>query len=125
MVKIISSQSLIYSFSPDNRFVEKVSPGEIVVFETIDALGGQIKDEATPLTSIDWSRVNPATGPVYVENAEPGDTLVVDVLDIEVGDRAIIVTVPGSGVLGFRDIKPKAKILPIVKGLLHLSLIHI
>lgn len=121
MVKIVPRTFLIYSFSPDNRPVEEVSPGEIVVFETVDALGGQVRDEATPLTSIDWSRVNPATGPVYVKDAEPGDTLVVDVLDIEVGDRAVIVTIPGAGVLGSRDIKPKVKILPVARGLLHFN----
>jgi len=119
MVKVVPRTYLIYSFSSDNKPVEKVYPGEIVIFETVDALGGQVRDESTPLTSIDWSRVNPATGPIYIEGVEPGDTLVIDILDIEVEDRAVIVTIPGAGVLGYRDIKPKVKILSIVKGMLY------
>ena len=118
MVKVIPSTHVIYSFSPDSEPVERALPGEIVVFETIDALGGQVKDEDTPLSTIDWSRVNPATGPLYIDGAEPGDTLVVDILDIVVGNRAIIVTIPGTGVLEYRDFRPRVKILSVSKGLL-------
>lgn len=39
-------------------------------FECLDALGGQVVDERQALESIDWSRVNLATGSVYVEGAE-------------------------------------------------------
>ncbi|MET1159532.1 MAG: acetamidase/formamidase family protein [Thermoprotei archaeon] len=116
MIKKIPSSRVIYSFSPDNEPVERASPGEIVVFETLDAFGGQVKNEDTPLSSIDWSRVNPATGPLYVEGAEPGDTLVVDILDIEVGERAVIATIPGAGVLGHREFRPRIRILPISRG---------
>lgn len=118
VVKVIPDTHVIYSFSPDNEPVERALPGEIVVFETVDAFGGQIRDGDTPLSSIDWSRVNPATGPLYIDGAEPGDTLIVDILDIEVGDRAIIAAVPGAGVLGYRDLRPRVKVLPISKGLL-------
>lgn len=116
MVKKIPSSYTIYSFSPDNKPVERVSPGEIVVFETLDALGGQIKSENTTLSSIDWSRVNPATGPLYIEGAEPGDAIVVNILDIDVDDRAIIVVIPDAGVLRYKKFRPRVKIMPIVKG---------
>ena len=116
MVKKIPSSYTIYSFSPDNKPVERVSPGEIVVFETLDALGGQIKSENTTLSSIDWSRVNPATGPLYIEGAEPGDTLVVNILDIDVDDHAVIVVIPDAGVLRYKKFRPRVKIMPIVKG---------
>ncbi len=116
MIKKIPSSRVIYSFSPDNEPAERASPGEVVVFETLDAFGGQVKSEETPLSSIDWGRVNPATGPLYIEGAEPGDTLVVDILDIEIGERAIIATIPGTGVLGYREFRPKIRILPISKS---------
>ena len=37
------------------------------------------------VTEIDFSKVNPATGPVAVRCAEPGDSLVVEILDIRPG----------------------------------------
>ncbi|MCD6369078.1 MAG: acetamidase/formamidase family protein [Thermoproteales archaeon] len=86
-----------------------------MVFETIDALGGQVKDEDTVLDEIDWGKVNGSTGPVYVEDARPGDTLVVEVLDIKVDDRGVMVVVPGHGALGEkRTFKPKVKARPMI-----------
>ena len=64
-----------------------------MIFETLDALGGNHK-------TIDFSKVNPATGPVYVNGAKPGDTLVVRVKRIELPKNGIIVTGKGFGVLG-------------------------
>ena len=43
-MKRIPRTSTIYSFSPKHRPVETVALGEVVVFETLDALGGQVKD---------------------------------------------------------------------------------
>lgn len=70
-------------------------------------------DETTTLESIDWSRVNPATGPLYVEGAKPGDTLVVEIEDIKVFDRAVIVVAPGFGALPDKKIRPTVKILKV------------
>jgi len=102
--------------------VEKVPPGELVVFETIDALGGQVKDENTVLDEIDWGKVNGSTGPVYVEDARPGDTLVVEVLDIKVDDRSVMVVVPGHGALGEKKtFKPKVKIDRMKDGFIYFN----
>lgn len=116
LVKKIPSTHVIYSFSPSNKPVEKATPGEIIVFETLDAFGGQVKSENTLLSSIDWTRVNPATGPLYIEGAEPGDTLVVDILDIDIADYAIIAVIPGAGVLRDKKFEPRVKILPVSRG---------
>jgi len=113
-MKFIPRTKLIYKFSPWNKPVEHASPGDLLVFETIDALGGQIKDESTTLDSIDWGKVNGSTGPVYIEGAKPGDTLVVDILDIDIDRRGVIVIVPGHGILGRRrEYEPKVKIVDI------------
>jgi len=92
-VKIVSSQKHVYSFSEHMTPAEEVQPGEQVVFETIDALGGNYE-------KIDFSKVNPATGPVYVNGAKPGDTLVVRIKRIELPKKGVIVTGKGFGVLG-------------------------
>ena len=51
------------------------------------------------IDSIDFNRVNPATGPVYVEGAEEGDVLVVNILDIEIDDVGVASTMQDTGPL--------------------------
>ena len=123
-IKIPRSR-VIYSFSPQHKPVARAKPRDIVVFETIDALGGQITSEDTPIDKLDWSRVNPATGPLYVEGAEPGDTLVVDILDISVEDKAVILVVPGAGALHDKKFSPRVKILRRSKDFLEFDSIRI
>jgi len=109
---------IIYSFSRRYTARYRARPGDRIVFETLDALGGQIIDEGVSLESIDWSRVNPATGPLYVEGAEPGDTLVVEIESIEVSDRGVILVVPGFGALYDKSFRSRAKIVEIRNGVL-------
>lgn len=77
-------------------------PGDIVVFETRDALDNQLDIGATSadLAAIDGNRVHPLTGPVYVNGGEPGDVLEVTIVRVDPGpDRfAWTATLP---VLGF------------------------
>lgn len=41
--------------------------------------------------------INPATGPVGVREARPGDTLALSILDLEVRDQGLMFVFPGSG----------------------------
>ncbi|MEM1786959.1 MAG: acetamidase/formamidase family protein, partial [Zestosphaera sp.] len=67
--------------------------------ETRDCFSNQLISEEQLVTQIDWSAVNPATGPVYVEGVEPGDALVVKILKIDVSSKGFLVTLPGAGAL--------------------------
>lgn len=98
LVKLDSSK-VFYRFDPDTPPAAHARPDDLVEFECLDALGGQIVSEEQTVASIDWNRVNPATGPLYVEGASPGDALTVKILSIELGEWGVIVTVPGEGVL--------------------------
>jgi len=118
-MKVIPRSKVIYSFSPQHKPVEHVKPGELVMFETEDALGGQITTEDTSLDVLDWSRVDGATGPVFVDGSESGDTLVVEILDIKVEEKGVIVTVPKHGILGEKRFNPSTKIARISKGYIH------
>ena len=55
----------------------RIAPGETIEFQTVDASSGQITRESTAadLERLDLARVNPVTGPVYIDGAEPGDAL--------------------------------------------------
>ncbi|MEM3346546.1 MAG: acetamidase/formamidase family protein [Desulfurococcaceae archaeon] len=96
---VVPRTSVFYRFDPEIKPFVKVEPGDLVVFQTIDALGGQIRSEEDLVSAVDFTRVNPATGPLYVENAEPGDALLVEILDIKTAEKGFIVTAPGAGVL--------------------------
>lgn len=120
-MKIVHRSNVIYSFNPQHKPVEHVKLGELVLFETEDALGGQIETGETSLDELDWSRVDGATGPVFIDNAEPGDTLVVEILDLKVEEQGLIVTVPKYGVLGEKRFNPSTRIVRISKGYIHFN----
>ena len=69
---------------PDIPMVAWVKPGDEFIIETYDWTGGFIKnnDSADDVRDIDLSIVHFLSGPVGVKGAEPGDLLVVDILDI-------------------------------------------
>lgn len=69
---------------PDIPMVATVKPGAEFRIECIDWTGGQIENNnsATDILKVDLSKVHYLSGPIGVEGAEPGDLLVVDILDI-------------------------------------------
>jgi amidase len=115
-MKIIPDSDVIYEFSKTNRPVVTIEPGERVVFDTQDALAGQIKCEKDTMESVDFTKVNPATGPIYVKTTRPGDTLVVKIQDIKVGGKGIMLAIPDLGILGDKVTVPTTKIVPIIEG---------
>ncbi|TDD82287.1 acetamidase/formamidase family protein [Actinomadura rubrisoli] len=81
--------------------VASLAPGAEFTVETADASGGQLGagSGAADVAALDFARVNPVTGPFLVEGAEPGDALVIDVLDQAVGDWGWTANIPGFGLL--------------------------
>ncbi len=96
----LSCENIIFNFTPDLKEVYKVKEGEIFVVKTNDCFTQQITSEDQVVNEIDFDNLNAATGPIYVENAKPGDILKVEILDIVVEKSGVAVTVPGGGALG-------------------------
>ena len=69
---------------PDIPMACWVKPGDDFILETYDWTGGAIKndDDASDVRDVDLSTVHYLSGPVGVQGAEPGDLLVVELLDI-------------------------------------------
>lgn len=69
---------------PDIPAVASVRPGEVFTVECPDWTGGQVRndDSATDIRDMELSPNHHLTGPIEVAGAEPGDLLVVDILDI-------------------------------------------
>lgn len=69
----------------DNAYPPRltIQPGDTVVFETLEG-GGQITPDwtAADFSNVDPELVHALTGPVFIADAEPGDTLVVEILDL-------------------------------------------
>lgn len=108
-------ESVVYTFSPENKAVATIKPEDEVVFKTKDCFSNKITTEADLVTGFDYNEANPATGPVYVEGAQPGDILVVDILDMNVNHQGVITTLPGCGPLSDTQ-ETRTKVVPIKNG---------
>ena len=62
----------------------RVKPGEVFSIEIADWTGGQIgnNDSANDVRDVELEQVHYLAGPFYVEGAEPGDLLVVDIAPV-------------------------------------------
>jgi acetamidase/formamidase len=76
-------------------------PGETIHFECLDSSGGQIGPDATldTLNNLDFGKINPVSGPVYVEGAKPGDALKVTIRRFEPSGHGWTANIPGFGLL--------------------------
>jgi len=97
----IGREKFHYLWSRSHKPVLTIEPGDEVFFDINDVSSWQItKDsEVGVLTTYDDSKLYPLAGPVLVKGAEPGDTLIVDVLDVQNGDFGWSAILPGHGLL--------------------------
>jgi acetamidase/formamidase len=94
--------SVIHAFW-DNTYPARleIDPGDTVIFECRDALDGQVQPDSgnEALENVDFGRVHPLTGPVFVKGAQPGDTLEVEILKLEHKGWGWNGHLPGFGLL--------------------------
>jgi acetamidase/formamidase len=88
----------------------RIAPGQTVQFETVDASSGQLTRTSTTadLEKLDLARVNPVTGPVYIDGAQPGDALKITVLSFRPSGWGWTGNIPGFGLL--TDQFPQARL---------------
>jgi amidase len=87
------------SFSAGREPVLRVTAGagDRITFETDDLAYAQM-EELGDLAKV-TATINPVTGPVFVEGAEPGDVLAVTIHDIALAEQGWSVSIPGAGAL--------------------------
>jgi len=107
MQRITRDQARKYAFDWRDEPLLRVKPGESFEIETFDASTGYFKtpaDKAIPAKRPGFDRTpptaNPIGGPVYLEEAERGDVLVIEILDILVEDYSWVAIGPRRGPLG-------------------------
>lgn len=103
--------SYIFSFHKDLTPIAECEDGDMVCFETMDCYCGQIRTE-NDLSSSFHGHANPATGPLYVKGAEPGDALVVEILKVSVAEQGVCTT-SGSCVRNWGNTEFRTKVIPI------------
>ena len=116
MTETLSHQDVIYAFSKTHPPVKKVESGTTIEIDTYDCFQNQVQSPETKISSIDWDAINPATGPIYVNGAAPGDLLKVTIKKLTIGDQGVMVTGPDLGVMGDRLTELESKIIPVENG---------
>jgi acetamidase/formamidase len=89
-----------------------VDSGSIVTFDALDASNGQVTQSTTPsdILKADINTMDPVYGPVYVNGAEPGDALEIEILDLKTTDWGWSAVMPGFGLLAAEFPEPAVKI---------------
>ena len=91
---------LRYTFGGGEALLH-VRPGTVVELTTEDCFGGRVRSaDDLPSQVCEFPYLNPVTGPIHVEGAEPGDTLAVHLVEIAPArDWAVSATFPHFGAL--------------------------
>ena len=79
----VSKVNYIYKMDRENDPALEVSINDKLEFETLDCFQDQIRVDNYPLEKLDFSAVNPATGPVYIKEAKVGDILAITIEKIQ------------------------------------------
>lgn len=109
----IPKSSHVFALDKNNAPVAKVALPYRLTFETLDCFSEQINCPADTIETLDFNRVNPATGPVYLEGVKAGDIIAVNIRDIRVKSPGKIIAAPGAGILGSLVRTSETVIVPI------------
>jgi amidase len=103
-VRRVDRSNLVFFYSSQIPPCATIRPGETVVVETKWAYGEHDVKQGDKLSDLDVTKCDPLTGPLYVETAEPGDTLAVHLLNIELKGQGGQGIIPGLGILPWEDL---------------------
>lgn len=92
--------------------VARLKPGNILDANSLDCFGNAIQKPGDTMAMVKGD--NPLTGPFYIEGADPGDTLVVRILDLQVdGKQGVGTFSPGFGAANSTHYTPMLETLPL------------
>ena len=111
----------VYFMDKDNAPVLTAESGDTLIYHTLDCFGGQITSEEQTVDELDWSVMNPACGPVYINGAEPGDVLKVSIQSIEVAEQGSMAVIPNQGLFADRMDHALVRITPVKDGMVHFN----
>ena len=90
-----------YKWNRDHKPVLTIRDGDSVTLQINDVWSWSINksSQSKDLPRLDSEKQYPLAGPIYIDGAKPGDALVVEILDMSIGDFGWTVILPGFGVL--------------------------
>lgn len=99
--QVIRKDAVKYALAATDSFIAEVKPGETFEVETELNIGGHLitsLDDKLSASDVTLPFVNPATGPIRLAGAKPGDMVVVDVLNVGVHGLGYTALWPGIGI---------------------------
>lgn len=91
-----NAENIHYIFSPGNKPIVEIQPGQAVTVETRDASNGQLRPNRQE--NIDRDTLLPMTGPIAVRGALPGNTISIVIESIRFADKGYAWIRPGLGI---------------------------
>ena len=114
-----------FAYAWDNSFEPalEIESGETVLLHVRDASDEQIGASSTAeaVAALDFGKVNPVSGPVYVKGAQPGDTLAVELLEFHPPAWGWTAIIPGFGLLADEFPDPWLRISEVDEGSVRFS----
>ena len=106
-----------------------VAPGATISFDCPDSSAGQLTPASTvaDVATLDFGRINPVNGPIFIDGAEPGDAIKITIGDFTPSGFGWTANIPGFGLLADQFKEPALKLWSYDRiGMTPaLSLIHI
>lgn len=89
-----------------------VAPGDSLDFECPDSSDGQITAAATvaDIAALDFGRINPVVGPIFIDGAQPGDAVKITIGDFRPSGFGWTANIPGFGLLADQFVEPALKL---------------
>src|SRR6185312_11098629 len=108
MVKTIHSHQSHIGWDNSLPPILRVAPGESIEFHPLDASGAQIgpSSKVADVANMDFGKVNPVCGPVFIEGAEPGDAVKVTIESFSMEGWGWTANIPGFGLLADQFLEP-------------------
>jgi acetamidase/formamidase len=96
-----------FGWDNSNSPAERVEPGSTILFHCHDSSAGQLGPSSTveDVKNLDFSKINPVSGPIYIEGAEPGDAVKITIDSFTPSGFGWTANIPGFGLLAdqFKD----------------------
>jgi amidase len=126
----LAADEVVYAFDAALEPRLTIAPPAEVIIETLDARGGRLRrPEDVEATAPDYGdrfpKTNPATGPIAIAGAEPGDAISAEILGIELQDRGYTLVKPGFGTIPDMVDRAVARICRIEDGVMHFGALRV
>lgn len=112
----LTTDKAIFAFCKDNDAAVAVDTPATIDVVTKDCFSNQLREPEDTIDALDWDATNPATGPIFVKGAEPGDTLKVTINKIDVDAKGTVCALENEGTLGHMVSGNHVKIVHIEDG---------